>query len=232
LSTTAAPAPRRIGLMGGSFDPVHTAHVQLAEVALAHLQLDEVRWIPVGQAWQKARELAPAADRLAMVQAAIAHEPRFVADDIELRRTGPSYTLDTVTALQAAQPATSTQWWLVIGQDQCANLPTWRGWQTLLSQVNLAVACRGDEPVAVPDLVQMALAEPSLGDVQGAPGEAPSPRLVRLPMPPMAVSSTAIRQRLGAGASPLVLAPDLLPAAVASYIADHHLYAPRGRAPL
>ncbi len=232
----AAPPLRRIGLMGGSFDPVHTAHVQLAEVALAHLQLDEVRWIPVGQAWQKSRELAPAADRLAMVQAAIAHEPRFVADDIELRRQGPSYTLDTVTALQAAQPEARTQLWLLIGQDQCANLPTWRGWQALLSQVNLAVACRGDEPVAVPEAVQQALAAPrgagAEPDADAASGQAPSPRLVRLPMPPMAVSSTAIRQHLGAGASPLVLAPDLLPAAVASYIADHHLYAPRGRAPL
>jgi nicotinate-nucleotide adenylyltransferase len=227
-----APALRRIGLMGGSFDPVHTAHVQLAEVALAHLQLDEVRWIPVGQAWQKARELAPAADRLAMVQAAIAHELRFVADDIELRRSGPSYTLDTVMALQAAQPEAQAQWWLIIGQDQCANLPTWRGWQTLLSRVNLAVACRGDEAVNVPAPVQEALVASGSAGEPGSPGQAPTGRLVRLPMPPMAISSTAVRQRLGAGDAPLVLAPHLLPAPVASYIADHHLYAPRGRAPL
>ena len=78
--------------MGGSFDPVHSAHVALAASALAHLQLDEVRWIPVGQAWQKARRLAPAADRVAMVQAAIAHEPRFVLDLTEVQRDGPSFT--------------------------------------------------------------------------------------------------------------------------------------------
>jgi nicotinate-nucleotide adenylyltransferase len=203
----------RIGLLGGSFDPVHTGHLKLAEVAMQHLQLDEIRWIPVGQPWQKARQLAPAADRLDMVRAAIAHEPRYVADDIELRRGGPSYTLDTVLALQAARPPqTSIEWWLIIGQDQCANFTSWQCWQELVARVKLAVACRGDAPVDVPLAVQpLATIEP-------------------LPMPPMAVSSTGIRQRLGAGDSPLVLAPDLLPAGVASYIADHHLYAPRGRA--
>jgi len=87
--------------MGGSFDPVHVAHVALAELALRHLALDEVRWIPVGQAWQKARRLAPAEARLAMVAAATAHEPRFVVDRLEVDRAGPSYTLETVRALQA-----------------------------------------------------------------------------------------------------------------------------------
>ncbi len=204
----------RIGLLGGSFDPVHTGHLKLAEVAMQHLQLDEIRWIPVGQPWQKARQLAPAADRLDMVRAAIAHEPRYVADDIELRRGGPSYTLDTVLALQAARPQGQVAWWLIIGQDQCANFTSWQCWQELVARVKLAVACRDDAPVDVPLAVQpLATIEP-------------------LPLPPMAVSSTGIRQRLGAGDSPLVLAPDLLPGAVASYIADHHLYAPRGRAPL
>ncbi|HYR26038.1 MAG TPA: adenylyltransferase/cytidyltransferase family protein, partial [Aquabacterium sp.] len=79
LSASAVPV-RRIGLMGGSFDPVHVAHVALAEEALQALALDEVRWIPAGQPWQKARQLAAGAHRLAMVQAAIAQEPRFVAD--------------------------------------------------------------------------------------------------------------------------------------------------------
>jgi nicotinate-nucleotide adenylyltransferase len=212
--TNAGRRVSKIGLLGGSFDPVHVGHLRLAEVALQHLQLDEIRWIPVGQPWQKARQLAPGADRLAMVRAAIAHEPRFVADDIELRRGGPSYTLDTVLALQAARPQASCDWWLILGQDQCANLTSWQCWQELVARVRLAVACRGDAPVDVPLAVQpLATAE-------------------RLPMPPMPVSSTAVRQRLHAGESPLVLAPDLLPAAVASYIADHHLYAPRGRAHL
>ncbi|MEY4767160.1 MAG: nicotinate (nicotinamide) nucleotide adenylyltransferase [Pseudomonadota bacterium] len=194
--------------MGGSFDPVHLAHVALAEEALARLALDEVRWVPVGQPWQKARQLAPAADRLAMVGLATAHEPRFVLDDIEVRRAGPSYTLDTVRSLQAAEP--DAQWWLVIGQDQCVNLPTWQGWAELLQRVGLAVACRGDAPAAVsPEVAQAA--------VRG---------IQILTMPPMAVSSTAIRGHLNAGGFPLDLTPGLVPAGVARYIADHHLYAP------
>ena len=207
---TAASVRRRVGLMGGSFDPVHTAHVALASLALSQLGLDEVRWVPVGQAWQKARQLAPAADRLAMVRAATAHEPRFVVDDIEVRRTGPSYTLDTVRALQSAHPG--TEWWLIIGQDQCSNLPTWHGWVELLQRVNLAVAGRAAQPVVVPTPVSAALTGPN--------------QLRHLPLPPMDVSSTAIRAHLYAGGSPLELAPDLVVPAVASYIADHHLYAP------
>jgi nicotinate-nucleotide adenylyltransferase len=198
--------------MGGSFDPVHNAHVALAEAALQHLQLDEVRWIPVGQAWQKARALAPAVHRLAMVGAAVAHEPRFVVDAIEVNRAGPSYTLDTVRTLQKAEAEAAgalTEWVLVIGQDQYANLPSWHGWAELLQRVTLAVACRGDQAIAPPPAL---LNHPHT--------------VVRLPMPPMAVSSTDIRARLGRGEEPASLAPSLVSPGVARYIAHHQLYAP------
>lgn len=208
-----SPSVRRVGLMGGSFDPVHSAHVALAELALHHLKLDEVRWIPVGQPWQKVRQLAAAEHRLAMVQAAVAHEPRFVVDPIETQRSGPSYTLDTLRALQmrAAQP---TEWFLIIGQDQYANLPTWHGWQELLQDLTLAVACRGHHSPVAP----MAL--------QGRPN-----RVVELPLPPLSVSSTDIRARLARGEDPLTLAPELVSHTVARYIATHQLYA-AGRPPL
>ncbi len=197
--------------MGGSFDPVHAAHVALAEHALRHLALDEVRWIPVGQAWQKARELAQAEDRLAMVAAATAHEPRFVVDRIEVDRPGPSYTLDTVRALQARADAAgqSADWVLLIGQDQYTNLPTWQGWAELLSRVTLAVACRGGDTLSTP------------AELQRHPH-----RVMALPLPPMNVSSTDIRARLADGANPDSLVPVLLPSGVARYIADHQLYAP------
>ena len=206
--TPAAPTGvRRIGLMGGSFDPVHQAHVALATEALRHLGLTEVRWIPVGQPWQKARQLAAPQHRLAMVALAIAHEPRFVLDPIEVNRPGPSYTLDTVQALQAqhrqTQAADSTaEWFLIIGQDQYANLPTWHGWQTLLQCVTLAVSCRGGlAPQAPSELAQV---------------------------PPLAVSSTDIRARLSRGQGAQTLAPALVPVTVAGYIANHQLYAPPG----
>ncbi|HEX7435379.1 MAG TPA: adenylyltransferase/cytidyltransferase family protein, partial [Caldimonas sp.] len=87
---------KRIGLFGGSFDPVHNAHVALAKVALAQLKLDELRWVPAGQPWQKARALSDAVHREAMLRLAIADEPRFTLSRIELERGGASYTLDTV----------------------------------------------------------------------------------------------------------------------------------------
>jgi len=194
--------------MGGSFDPVHVAHVALAESALAALGLDQVRWIPVGQPWQKARQLAPAAHRVAMVEQAVAHEPRFVVDRIEVDRGGPSYTLETVQALQAAHPEVS-EWCLIIGLDQYLNLPSWHGWTELLARVTLAVATRaGVEP------------EPPL-ELAAHPH-----RMLSLPMTPHAVSSTDIRSRLTRGETPESLVPTLLSEGVARYIANHQLYAP------
>ena len=204
---------RRIGLMGGSFDPVHVAHVALAETALVHLQLDEVRWIPVGQAWQKQRTLVAGAHRIAMVQAATAGEPRFTVDPIEVQRPGPSYTLDTVRALQQAQGA-DAEWFLIMGQDQYANLTTWRDWPELLARVTVAVACRGhDQPRPSPELA----AHPH--------------RVITLPLPAQHVSSTEIRTRLGRGDDPFSLVPALVSLPVARYIANHQLYAP-ARTPL
>ena len=192
-------SPKRIGLFGGTFDPVHNAHLALAHAALTHLQLDELRWIPAGQPWQKDREIAPAADREAMVELAIQGEPRFMLERSELQRNGPSYTLDTVRELQAGEP--QAQWYLVIGQDQYAGLHTWRGWQELLERVTLAVANRpGASASADPEVMRLAH------------------RPIALPM--MDVSSTEIRRRIAAGQG----IDDLVPAAVARYIDQHHLY--------
>ena len=148
-----------------------------------------------------------------MVQAAIAHEPKFVADAIEIQRAGPSYTIDTFQTLQkqAVQPI---DWFLILGQDQYANLPSWRGWQALLADLTLAVSCRGhDRPVASVEL------------------KAVPHRLVELPLPPLTVSSTDIRARLARGEDCLTLAPELVSKAVARYIVNHQLYA-SGRPPL
>jgi nicotinate-nucleotide adenylyltransferase len=194
---------KRIGLFGGSFDPVHNAHVVLAATALDQLELDELRWIPVGQPWQKARRLADGADREAMVRLAIAGEPRFTLDRIELRRDGPSFTLDTVRELVAAEPG--ARWFLILGQDQYASLHTWRDWGELLGLVTLAIANRPGAALAVN--TQIARAEH---------------RTVQLPM--MDVSSTEVRRRVAAGESIAGLVPD----AVARYIEEHRLYSAAG----
>ena len=187
---------KRIGLFGGSFDPVHHAHLSLAQAALRDLALDELRWIPAGQPWQKTRRLADAAHREAMVALAIEGEPRFVLDRIELDRPGPSYTLDTVRALQAAQPG--AQWFLILGQDQQAGLPTWHGVDELLGLVTLAVAQR-----------------------PGAPEVSASAATVRsIELPPMTLSSTEVRARCAAG----LPIDEMVPAQVARYIDQHGLY--------
>jgi nicotinate-nucleotide adenylyltransferase len=190
---------RRAGLFGGTFDPVHRAHVALAESALAALQLDEVRWVPTGQPWQKSRAITPAEQRVAMVRLAIAHESRFVLDRIEIDRAGPTFTLDTVQALHAAHP--HVQWVLLIGQDQYSGLHSWRDWRTLLALVELAVANRpGDtrQPHA---------------DVAAFPH-----RMVPLPM--LDISSTDIRQRAATGQD----ISQLVPPGVARYIESTRLY--------
>ncbi len=187
---------KRIGLFGGSFDPVHSAHLALAHAALRDAALDQVRWIPAGHPWQKTRTLTAAVHRAAMVALAIEGEPRFVLDRIELDRPGPSYTLDTVRALQAAQPG--AQWFLIVGQDQQAGLPTWHGVDELRNLVTLAVAGR-----------------------PGVPAVAPSSGAVcAIAMPPMTLSSTEVRARCAAG----LPIDQMVPKQVARYIDQHGLY--------
>lgn len=190
---------RRIGLFGGTFDPVHRAHLALANAAVQALALDEVRWVPAGQPWQKTREITPAGHREAMLRLALAGEPRFVLDLRELQRTGPSYTVETVRALQAEAP--DARWFLLIGADQFAGLHTWREWRELLSRVTLAVAARPGASLEADPEVQAAARAP-------------------VPLPPMAISSTDIRQRVARG-EPI---DHLVPAAVAGYIDRQALY--------
>ena len=147
--TALAP---RIGIFGGSFDPVHRAHLALATLALQSLSLDELCWVPAGQPWQKARVLTAAVHREAMLRLAIAGEPRFTLSRCELERASASYTLDTVRSLQAARPG--VRWTLVIGQDQYAAFHTWQGWPDLLGLVTLAVANRPGAPLLADAAVQ------------------------------------------------------------------------------
>jgi len=190
---------KRIGLFGGTFDPPHRAHVELARTARDALGLDEVRWIPAGQPWQKSRRVTPAAQREAMVRLAIEGESGFLLERCEVERAGPSFTLDTVRALQAAEPG--AEWVLLIGADQYAGLHTWRDWPELLARVVLAVANRpGPHPAVDPAVLRQAH------------------RVVPLPM--LDISSTDIRQRVARGA-PIT---ELVPPQVARYIEQHALY--------
>ena len=190
---------RHIGLFGGSFDPVHNAHLALARHALDELALDALCWVPTGQPWQKTRVMTPAVHREAMLRLAIGNDPHSRLERCELERDGPSYTLDTVRELQAANG--DARWFLIIGQDQFAGLHTWRGFEELLPRVTLAVAMRPGAPASADARVLAA------------------PRC-ELRMPAMAISSTDIRGRIAAGLD----VSALVPPAVAQYIHQHHLY--------
>jgi nicotinate-nucleotide adenylyltransferase len=197
-----AAAPARIGLLGGSFDPPHLAHLALARTALQALHLDELWWLPAGQPWQKAgRALADGTHRAAMVRLLVQDEPRFRLDARELDRPGPTFTVDTVRECRAERP--DAAFFLILGQDQYGRLDTWREWPALLGAVTLAVAARSGQPPLPP------------------PALAAHPhRLEVLPLADMPESSTALREALTRGdeVSPMV------GQAVAGYIARHHLY--------
>jgi nicotinate-nucleotide adenylyltransferase len=196
------PRVERIGLFGGSFNPPHLAHLALARVARDNLQLDELRWLPAGQPWQKpVADLAAAEHRLAMVAALIAGETGFVLDNRECLRDGPSYTLTSVLQIAAERPG--AELFLILGQDQCQRLGTWHQVRQLLPLLSLAVAPRQGRPL------------------QLAPDLAALPRQIQvLPLVRWDISSSAVRALRAAGepVSPLV------GEAVARYIDQHALY--------
>ena len=197
----------RIGVLGGSFDPPHLAHLALARLALQALQLDELRWLPARAPWQKSeRVMASGKHRAAMVRGMIGGEPRFVLDGRELRRHGPTYTIDTVRELCAEAPA--VQWILVIGQDQYARFDSWRDWPELLARCTLAVAARaGQAPLAAPAVAAV------------------PHKLIVLDLPRQDISASEIRARCAAGDDIALL----VGAAVARYIDQHALYTGRPR---
>ena len=196
-------APKRIGILGGSFDPPHLAHLALGQAAVAQLGLDELRIIPTGQAWHKARVLSDATHRLAMAQLAFSGIPQAWVDPRETRRAGPSYTIDTLRELRAE--FNQAELFLIIGADQAQALTSWQSWQEILQSATICVADR-------PDLTRVR----AVFDAEKAFPE----RFFHLQMPSMAISATDIRSAISTHQNVIALVGER----VARYIADHHLY--------
>lgn len=193
----------RLGMLGGAFDPPHRAHFALAQAALDQLQLDQLRIIPTGQAWYKARVLTSAEHRLAMCELGFAGLGRTVIDPRETQRAGATYTLDTLSELRREYPA--AQLFLVLGEDQARAFTTWHRWEAIAKLAIICVAARADES----------------GATGGFSTEsAPTPPFQRLELPLLPLSATDIRQRVAShkSVSPLVFD------SVARYIEQHHLY--------
>jgi nicotinate-nucleotide adenylyltransferase len=193
----------RVGILGGTFDPVHIAHLRLAEEARECLRLDEVLFLPAGDPWRKSsRPIAAAAHRLAMLRLAVGDNADFGISDLELRRPGPSYTADTLAAL--AGERLDDEFWFIVGADALADLPNWHEPERIVEHAMLAVAPRDLQEANVAAL--------------NVPGIAA--RIVTFPMTRLDISATDIRDRVAAARSIRYLVPP----EVERYIAEHRLY--------
>ncbi|MBM4126538.1 MAG: nicotinate (nicotinamide) nucleotide adenylyltransferase [Nitrospira sp.] len=218
----------KLGLLGGSFNPIHNGHLALAGHVLDKLQLDHILFIPTGDPPHKQDgSLAPAAHRYEMVRLAIADKPAFGLSDMEIRRTGKSYTIDTVQTLQH-QFGPSTDLHLLIGLDAFLDLPNWKDPRELLRRCRFVVVPRPGQSFQslatmplLPVLPPQALMQLDTGESLRLDIAIPSCRgIVCLSIPPCSTSASDIRERIRHG---MTLA-NLLPPLVGSYILQHHVY--------
>lgn len=198
---------RRVGLLGGAFNPPHNGHLKLAHLALTHLALDELRFVPTAVSPHKPNEPTAAAARLELLRAALEATPYRIETE-ELDRAGVSYTVDTLDALSRREPGCA--WILVMGTDQAAGLAAWRQIDRVLELASVAVAPRpgGQAEIPAPFLPRLRPAW------SGAPGE-----LVRLPSTELDLSSSGLREAL-----PKRPSPDGLPPQVLAAIRRENLY--------
>ena len=209
-----------IGLLGGTFDPVHFAHLRLAMEALEQLALASVRWIPSGQPGHRGAPVAGVAHRLAMLGLALAGEPRFALDDADARSAIPTFTVNTLARLRAELGA-GMPLVLIIGADQLLALDTWREWKCLFELAHIAVAERPRFEVRAGALAgELALEYARRSTEAGALARSPAGAIATFRMTPLDISASAIRADIAAGRSPRYLLPD----AVLDYIVSHQIY--------
>lgn len=194
----------RVGVMGGTFNPIHTGHLVTADEARHAFDLDEVVFVPAGSPWQKTDEdVAPAEDRYLMTVVATASNPAFTVSRIEMDREGPTYTIDTLRALKPAYP--SAEFFFITGADAILQILTWREPEAVLREARFIAATRPGYDL---DRLEKELPQ-GLED-----------RVAIMEIPALAISSTDIRRRAREG-RPIRY---LVPAGVASYIQKAGLY--------
>ena len=215
----------RLGILGGTFDPVHYGHLDCADAARDALALDEILLIPAYDQPLRTNEThADASQRLAMVSLAVADLEGYRVSDMELRRKGRSYTADTLRALHA-EGWNALQLFFILGSDAFAGIAAWRGYPSFLDLAHFVVIARPGTTIdsaaaRVPEL-RARLCEAARGSAVSVD----SPRIFVVSAHTRDVSSTMIRERLAASRS----IDDLVPAAVARHITKHHLYGAVGR---
>ena len=203
------PPPRRIGFLGGTFDPPHLGHLLIAETARVALGLESVMFLPAGEPWLKSgQRITPAEHRLRMVQLAVADNPDFCVSDCEIRRSGPSYTVDTLRELRRGL-APDAELYFIVGSDVLDQFHRWK------------------EPEAILELCRLAVIERPGGPVDGVaalreqfPHVIDSCAVASVAGPRVDFSASDLRRVLAAGQSTRYQIPD----AVTKYIAEHQLY--------
>jgi nicotinate-nucleotide adenylyltransferase len=193
----------KIGILGGTFDPPHVGHLEFARAAIEKLGLDEVIFLAAYRNPLKRTKSSPAKQRLEMVERMIEPEPKMAASDIEISRGGPSYTVETLMELQAVRPG---DYWLLLGADALKSFDQWKNPGKILKLCRLAVAIR--PPMTETDVMARASSEMK-------------EKLDLVPMKPIDISSTELRDRFG-GRTGLVT-PFLAPG-VLQYIKQNRLY--------
>ncbi len=212
-----------IGILGGTFDPIHFGHLRLAQEVADQLRLAEVRFVPGGTPPHRAAPAASAADRLAMVRLAVAGNALFAVDARETADAAPGYTVDTLTALRTeAGPAQSLV--LLLGADAFLDLATWSRWHQLFELAHIAVAYRPGFPV---DTWQARMPQPLAAEYNArlvhqpfAVHVAPAGGITVVPIAELDISATMIREATYRGRSTRYLLPDN----IYQYIQEHKLY--------
>jgi len=197
-----------IGVLGGTFDPVHRGHLAIAEGVRDRLSLAEVLFMPAGQPWLRVESPVSAAEhRVQMVRLAITDKPYFKLSAIEIKRTGPTYTVDTIAELQA-QFGVVAEFYFILGWDSFYELPRWREPSRLVKMCHLVAVPRTGYPP--PELSSLEAAVPGLKD-----------SAIILNLPEIDISASKIRNRVAQG----LPIEHLVPGPVAKYIREHGLYA-------
>ena len=207
----------KLGVLGGTFNPIHLAHLRLCEELRESLELERVLLIPAGEPALKHAGVASAAHRLEMARRATASNPALEVDDLEVRRKGPSYTVETLAALRARHPA--AELWFLVGADTLPELGAWREPARLFELASFAVATRPGYAAPLRELLPRALAAPFRDGPAGLVHPSGT-ELRAVPFTPLEISATGIRRRAARGESIRYLVPD----EVREYIAKHHLY--------
>ncbi|MFC5495219.1 nicotinate-nucleotide adenylyltransferase [Nocardioides caricicola] len=200
--TPLRPLPRRVGVMGGTFDPIHHGHLVAASEVQAWFDLDEVVFVPTGAPWQKAdRTVTPAEDRYLMTVIATASNPRFTVSRVDIDRPGTTYTIDTLRDLKAEMP--DAELYFITGADALADIFTWRDAEGLFELARFVGCTR-----------------PGYTMDESTIASIPADRVTMVEIPALAISSTDCRERTRRGEPVWYLVPD----GVVQYIAKHDLY--------